>query len=62
MYLIASNKLKTPKIFDVIKFLGLSIDLSTWVSDAKLKIAFGLYFSKIWRKLKWVYKNHIAGE
>ena len=29
------------------KFLGLSIDLSTWVSAAKLKIAIGLYFKSI---------------
>ena len=39
-----SNKLKVPFIFVFINGLGPSIDLSTWVSAAKLKIAFGLYF------------------
>ena len=35
-----SNKLYVPRILLKIKFFGLSIDLSTWVSAAKLKIPF----------------------
>ena len=43
-YLIASNKLKTAKKFELTKFFGPSIDLSTCVSAAKLKMALGRYF------------------
>ena len=43
--LIASNKLKTPNTLLSMNGLGPSIDLSTCVSAAKLKIPIGLYFS-----------------
>ena len=42
---IASNKLKTPKILLSINFFGESIDLSTCVSAAKLKIAKGFFLT-----------------
>ena len=41
-FLKHSNKLKTPTILLSTNFFGLSIDLSTWVSAAKLKIPNGL--------------------
>ena len=43
-FLKASNKLKTSIILLSIKAFGPSIDRSTWVSAARLKIALGLYF------------------
>ena len=39
---MASSKLKVPTILVLIKFSGPSIDLSTCVSAARLKIATGL--------------------
>ena len=43
-FLKVSNNLKVPSILVSIKALGPSIDLSTCVSAARLKIAIGLYF------------------
>ena len=43
LFLIISRRLKVPKILDEIKFFGPSMDLSTWVSAARLNIALGLY-------------------
>ena len=42
-YLNDSKRLKVPFIFVCIKLFGPSIDLSTCVSAAKLKITLGLY-------------------
>ena len=46
-FLKISRILKTPIILLYIKLLGLSIDLSTCVSAAKLKIPTGLYLNII---------------
>jgi hypothetical protein len=46
-YRESSNKLYVPKKFDCINFCGLSIDLSTWDSAAKLNTIEGLYISRI---------------
>ena len=52
------NKLNTPKILLLINTSGLSIDLSTCVSAAKLNIACGLYFFKIFEII--FIKNHLS--
>ena len=44
-----SNKLYTPTILLFIKLSGLSIDLSTCVSAARLKIQLGLYLFRIFK-------------
>ena len=55
-----SNKLKVPRMLLFIKLDGLSIDLSTCVSAAKLKTQCGLYFQNNFLSLILLFKSHFS--